>query len=406
LSFAPAPPAPHLADATLFGAFTQALPDATLDEALTATGSVERRQRQLPARLVLALVVALGLGGRIGLRDVLANLVEGLRTADPTAWARWRPPSRAAITKARQRLGVRPVRQLFTRLAGPVARRDTPGAFLAGRRLMAIDGTTFTMPDTDANAQAFGRPGTKSGTAAYPQLRVLALVEVGTHVLCDAILRPYAAGEAPVARRLARSFQPDMLILEDRGLWSYAMAAAVRARGADFLMRVRSRERFPVEAVLPDASYRSTAYPSEQDRRHGTRGLPVRVIEYTLAGLSPEGPPVRLVTSLLDPAAGSAVELARAYHERWEIEVVIDEVKIHQLDRTPAPHLRSKHPREVVQEVYGVLLAHLAVRLTMAAAAEQAGIDPDRISFTGTPRILQRAHPRCQRGRHRRPPFH
>lgn len=401
-SLTPVPRAPHLADQPLLEALRLALPDAAIDEAIATAGAQETRRRLLPARLVVALVIAMGLWARDGLGDVLKNVVDGLRERDPAPWRNWHPPAKSALTQARQRLGPRPLFLLFHRLAGPAATVATPGAFLFGLRLMAIDGSTLDLPDTPENARVFGRPTTNRGerTGAFPQLRLVWLVEAGTHVLCDLILRPYRRGEAPVARRLLRSVRAGMLVMWDRGLHSYAMLHAARRREAHVLGRVGKAVVLPPEEVLSDGSFLATVYPSATARRRHEGGIRVRVIEYAIA--DPARPSreqrSRLITSLLDPAVYPAATLAAEYHQRWEVESTADEVKVHQADRRPAPHVRSRHPREVVQEVYGLALAHLAVRLTMVEAAARAGLDPDRLSFTGTLRLLRRAIPRLQRG--------
>jgi transposase IS4-like protein/DDE family transposase len=397
------PRAPHLADQPLLEALRLALPDRAIDEAIAATGARERRRRLLPARLVVALVIGMGLWAREGLRDILINLVEGLRAGDPQAWAGWQPPrSSGALTQARQRLGPRPLRHLFQRLAGPVAAAETPGAWLYGRRVLAIDGVTLDLPDTVDNARIFGRPGTGrgEGRGAFPQLKLIWLVEVGSHVLCDAVLRPGRHGEHGAARQLLRSVGPAMLVELDCGLYSHALLAAILAREADFLARVGSTPQLAPEELLADGSFLTTVYADATARRRQAGGVLVRVLEYELddPARPGRGRRYRLVTSLLDPCAAPAEGLAAAYHERWEIEGAADELKTHQLDRRPAPPIRSKRPREVVQEVYGLLLAHLAVRLTMYEAATAAGLDPDRLSFTGTLRILRRAVADFQRG--------
>jgi hypothetical protein len=235
---------------------------------------------------------------------------------------------------------------------------------------------------------------------AFPQLRLVWLVEAGTHVLCDLILRPYRGGEAPAARRLLRSVGAGMLVMWDRGLHSYEMLRGTRERGADFLGRVGKAIVLAPEELLRDGSFLAFVYPSPTDRRKGRGGLLVRVIEYAIDDPARPGrrERYRLITSLLDPRQAPAAALAAEYHQRWEVESTADEVKVHQADRRPAPHLRSGRPREVVQEVYGLALAHLAVRLTMVEAAARANVDPDRLSFTGTLRILRRAVGRFQRG--------
>jgi len=379
-----------------------AIPDGAIDEVIAATGAGERRRRLLPSRLVVSLVVAMGLWARDGLRDVLANLVEGYRAQDPDAFEGWRMPCRSALTQARQRLGPRPVAALFRRLAGPAAAPGTPGAFLFGLRLMAIDGTTLDLPDTAENARVFGRPttGRGAGVGAFPQLRLVWLVEAGTHLLCGVVLRPFSRGEAPAARQLLRSVGPGMLVMWDRGMHGYEMLRDALGRGAHVLGRVGKAIVLAPEEVLADGSYLARVFPSPTARRHQADGIRVRVVEYTIDDpLRPgHGERHRVITSLLDPAASPATTLATEYHQRWEAETAIDELKTHRADRRPAPPVRSQRPREVVQEVYGVLLAHLAVRLTMYEAATVAGIDPDRLSFTGTLRILRRAVARFQRG--------
>lgn len=394
------PRAQHLADQPLLEALHLALPERAIDEVIAATGARERRRRLLPARLVVAVVIAMGLWARDGLRDGLANLVYGLREQDPTAFPDWHLPAKSALTQARQRLGPRPLRALFQRFAGPVATPETPGAFLFGLRLMAIDGTTLDLPDTPENARLFGRPTTDRGPGAFPQVRLVWLVEAGTHVLCDAVLRPFFRGEAPAARHLLRAVGAGMLLMWDRGLHSYEMVRDTLSRRADFLGRVGKAIVLTPEKPLADGSFLAFVYPSPTARRHRANGLLVRVIEYTLddPARPGHGEKHRLITSLLDPRRYPAATLAAEYHQRWESELCGGEVKTYQADRRPAPPVRSKRPREVVQEVYGLLLAHLAVRLTLYEAAAVAGIDPDRLSFTGTLRVLRRAVATFQRG--------
>ena len=394
----------QLGDQAVLAAVQQAIPDEAIEAVIAETGTQEQRKRRLPARLVVAFVIALGLWAREGLVSVISNLVDGLRERDPSTWGTWRPPVKSALSQARQRLGVRPLFLLFRRLAGPVAPAGLPGAFLCGRRLMAIDGTTLDLPDTPENAGAFGRPSTtlKDGTrrwGPFPQVKLVWLIEVGTHVVCDVLIRPWATSEVPLARRLLRSVEAGMLVLWDRGLHSYAQLRATRERGADFLGRVPASVHLTPEEPLADGSFLTTLYPSDAARARHEDGLLVRVIEYTIDDPARPRPDerYRLVTSLLDPQVAPAHLRAVAYHQRWEIEGALDELKVHQVDRRPQPHLRSRHPREAVQELYGLVLAHRAIRCLMADAAARAGLDPDRLSFTDTLRVLRRAVPRCQR---------
>jgi Insertion element 4 transposase N-terminal/Transposase DDE domain len=385
-----------LGDRPLLEALGAAIPDETVEATIEATGTRERRRRRLPTHLVVTLVVALGLWATESMRHVLAEVVAGWREGAASDEAGWQLPSTAAIVQARQRAGARLLRELFGAVAGPIATAQTRGAFLGGLRLMAIDGTTLDVADTPENDRAFGRPTTGRGVGAFPQVRVLALIETGTHAICDAIVRPFRSGEVPTALRLLRSVGPGMLLLWDRGFHSYEMVRTTREQRAHFLGRTKKNVVLRPTEILTDGSFLARIYPSPEARRHDKQGLELRVVEYALD--PPAGPgrePYRLITSLLDERAFPAELLAATYHERWEIETALDEVKVHQWAH-PRP-LRSKHPREVVQEVYGLLLAHLAIRTVMHQAALQEDIDPDRLSFTGALRVLRRAIPRAQR---------
>jgi hypothetical protein len=247
---------------------------------------------------------------------------------------------------------------------------------------MAIDGTTVDVADTPENDRAFGRPTAKRGNGAFPQIRILALIETGTHVICDAVIRPYHTGEVPTALRLLRSVGPSVLLLWDRGFHSYEMVRTTRQHEAHFLGRTKRNIVLRPTEILADGSFLAQIYPSPTARQRDEQGIELRVIEYALD--TPAGPGrenYRLIRSLLDERAFPAELLAATYHERWDIETALDEVTVHQWAH-PRP-LRSKHPREVVQEVYGLLLAHLAIRTVMHQAALREGIDPDRLRAHG-----------------------
>jgi Transposase DDE domain len=272
----------------------------------------------------------------------------------------------------------------------------TPGAFYRDMRTMALDGFVVDVPDTPANERAFGRPGSSRAPAAFPQARVLSLCETGSHVLWRSLIKPCSRGEVTMAHYLLRRLQPGMLLLWDRNFHSYRMVQATLARGAHCLGRAKTNLIFEPTELLSDGSFLAQLSPDAKARRRDAGGVTVRVIEYALdTAVGPGTERYRLVTSLLDEHAFPAETLAATYHERWEVETALDEVKVHQWAH-PKP-LRSQHPREVVQEVYGLLLAHLAIRAVMHQAALQQGVDPDRLSFTGALHVLRRAIPRAQR---------
>jgi len=231
----------------------------------------------------------------------------------------------------------------------------------------------------------------RRGASAYPQIRFVALVENGTHVLFGTRLGGYATGEITLAPEVMVALQKGMLCLADRNFFGFRLWNQARAQGADLLWRIKKNLRLPVEKRLPDGSYQSRIYPSERDRRHQTNGVVVRVIDYRLDGVADAEPLYRLVTTILDPSAAPAEELAALYHERWEIEGALDELKTHL--RGAKIVLRSKTPDLVRQEFYGLLLAHFAVRGLMHEAALRVGEDPDRLSFLHAVRVLRRKLP-------------
>jgi hypothetical protein len=260
-----------------------------------------------------------------------------------------------------------------------------------------VDGTLLDVPDSQANARVFGYPGTRFDThAAFPKVRLVLLIEAGTHLVTNALICPYRMGERRQALRLMRSVESGMLVMWDRGLHSFAMVQATVAKGGHYLGRVPANVKFEVEQTLPDGSYLSWIYPDRKSRKKGATRIQVRVIEYTLEQTDPPDSALtyRLITSLLDPQQFPALVLAQQYHQRWEVENTIDEVKTHLLGRKIP--IRSLKPREVVQEVYGLLLGHWVVRSLMVQAAQLEGISPLRLSFTGTLQVLRRAVPKFQ----------
>ncbi len=386
------PAGSRMTDYLSLGVLAKTFPLDRVEGILAATGTASVRQRALPAHVMVYYVIALALYMQVATREVLRCLLEGLQ------WLALPGPrvpvaAKSAIAQARARLGVEPLRRLYAETVGPIATPQTRGAWYRTWRLVSLDGSTLDLGDTAANARHFGRPGASRGTSAFPQVRFTALVENGTHVLFGAVPGPYPASEARLATQTLTALRPDMLCLADRLFFSYALWQQAAATGAALLWRAKENLVLPVQERRADGSYRSVIYPSPKARRRGQGGLPVRVIEYTLDPPAPAGPAVyRLLTTLLDPAAAPGEELAARYAERWEIETALDELKTHL--RGAQRVLRSKAPALVLQEFYGLLLAHFAVRGLMHEAALPAGLDPDRLSFVHAVRVVRRTLPR------------
>jgi len=383
------PAGTRLTDHISLGVLARAVPRDQVRQVLTETGQTSERERDLPAQVMVYYVIALALYMTASTREVLRCLLEGLRWL----WGAeaFKVAGRSGISQARTRLGDEPLRLLYERLVHPVATPATRGAWYRRWRLVSLDGSCLDVADTAANRNVFERPEASRGESAFPQLRFVALVENGTHVLFAARLDSFATGETTLAKRVLAALRPGMLCLADRQFFGHALWQEAAATGADLLWRVKRNLRLPREAVLADGSYLTTIYPSEKDRRHRANGCRLRVVEYRLAGIADAEPLYRLVTTLLDPAQAPAEELAALYHERWEIEGALAELKTHL--RGARIVLRSKAPALVRQEFWGLLLAHFAVRGLMHEAALRADEDPDRLSFLHTVRVIRRKLP-------------
>lgn len=384
------PKGTRITDYISLGVLTKALPLSQVKAVLAAQGRASRRQRELPAHVVVYYVICLALFMQVSYREVLRCLLEGL------AWLLGpgqavKVTGKSGISQARTRLGWEVMRQLHEEVVKPIAAETTKGAWYRRWRLVSLDGSTLDVADEKENEQAFGRPSASRGASAYPQLRFVSLVENGTHVLFGTRLANYATGEVTLAQEVIPALRKGMLCLADRNFFGFGLWNQARARGADLLWRVKKNLRLRMEQRLPDGSYRSRIYASERDWRHQTDGVAVRVIDYQLEGIANAEPIYRLVTTILDPAAGPAEELAALYPERWEIETALDELKTHL--RGAKIVLRSKTPDLVRQEFYGLLLAHFAVRGLMHEAALKAGEDSDRLSFVHAVRVIRRKLP-------------
>ena len=377
-------------------ALERIIPLTTVHDVLRQTGHDTRHYRRLPPAFMTLFVVALGLFHNDSHRQVFKHLQR---------FRQGTTPDRNTSAEARKGLGIAPLRLLAQRGVGLLGTPDPPGAFYQGLRLLALDGFVLDLPDTPANDHAFGRPGGRA-PGAFPQARVLALCETGSHVLYRPPVKPYRRSEVKMAPVLLRHLEPDMLWLWDRNCLSYQHVAHVRGRPAHLLARLKSNLIFEPIVVVPDGSYLAKIYPSARQRDRADGGLVVRVIEYTLAGpgRTDAGQVHRLLTTLLDAGESPAEELIVLYHERGEEELALDELKTHQKEK---PVLRSRAPAGVVQEIEGLLLAHYVVRALMHEAAQREGLDPERLAFTGTRKILRcrlpevPQDPRDQAGRRR-----
>ena len=392
------PRAGRLSDYLSLGVISRIYPRDLVDEVIAETRSKEKRDRLLPARLVVYYVIALALFFGEAYEEVMRKMVGGLRFV--SAWERhWHVPTPSALCQARQRLGETPVRLLFERTAVPVATPATIGAWLGSWRLMAIDGVTLDVPDTGDNEAAFGRPCSRTAQGgAFPQVRVVGLGECGTHAVIAAELGPISTGERELAHTVLADCEQGMLVIFDRGFYCYDFFTAARDTGADLLFRVTASLKLPVLKRLPDDSYLSAITPNRistpatlNEARWRTakqQAVIVRVVEYQITDRDTNGETYRLITTITDWETALAPDLAAAYHQRWEFEIALDEIETHQIAHSRV--LRSKSPEMVRQEIWGILLAHYAIRALMVEAAHDADIDPDRLSFIRSLRVIRR----------------
>jgi len=390
----------RLTDRVGIGLLTRLVSRDLIDEVLAETDRVERRHRLLPARVVVYYVMALCLFFGDAYEEVMRKLVGGLQFL--YAWDRdWAVPSASALCQARQRLGEEPMRALFDRVAQPILQPGTGQGWFGPWRVMALDGVMLDVPDTADNVERFGRSGNAVADSPFPQARVAALAECGSRAVVAAEIGECHTGERELAWGFLDRIDEQMLVLADRGFYSYEFWQQVRARDAQLLWRIQTQINLPVDQHLPDGSYLSALVPKSmrsaiaggKKRRLDRYQIPVRVVDYTItnrgaAGTDAEPETIRLITSILDHDLAPAAELAALYHQRWEIEMALDEIHTHQMGRPRV--LRSRSPQMVCQEIWALLLTHYAIRHLMHEAADQTGAEPDRISFMRSLRIIRR----------------
>ncbi len=376
----------RITDYISIGVITKTFPLDKVNEILEKTGKMSRRQRDLPAHVVIYYVLAMTLFMQVSYREVLRCLLEGIEWLSPPG-TRVKVTGKSGISQARTRLGSDPVKELHDAVVKPIAGKDTRGAWYRRWRLVTLDGSTMETADNRENEAAFGRPGASRGQSAYPQVRFASLVENGTHVLFGTQLGGCRESEATLAKGVISLLEAGMLCLADRYFFGFELWQKARGTGADLLWRVRKNVVLPCLKRLPDGSYLSRIYAYRQKHRTTTDGVDVRVIEYVLEG-SGSKEIYRLVTTILDTEAAPAQELAALYCERWEIETALDELKTHL--RGSRIQLRSKTPNLVRQEFYSLMMTHFAIRGLMHEAAIRGEIDPDKLSFVHAVRVVRR----------------
>ena len=381
------PAGSRITDYISLGVVARFFPVKKVHEVLKQTERESVRQRDLPAHVVIYYVIALALYMRSSYREVLRCLLEGLQwLLDPSVQVK--VAGKSGISQARSRLGAEPVKKLYDGVVAPIAEKRTKGAWYRQWKLVSLDGSTLDVADTAENDQAFGRPAASRGSSAYPKIRFVGLLESGTHVMWAARMSKYSTDEISLARTVVPALRQGMLCLADRFFPGYQLWHKAAQTGAELLWRVRGNSRLDVDKRLAEGSYRSRIYSSTRHRRKQRKAIMVRVIEYRLKDVADAEPIYRLITTILDPKLAPAKELAALYHERWEIETMLDELKTHL--RGAQIVLRSKTPELVQQEFYGLLMAHFAIRGLMHEAALQADEDPDRLSFVHAVHVVQR----------------
>lgn len=370
-------------------AISRIVPKTAIEAVLAAEGIQTIRERKLNMVVTVMVVIMMNLYTHLSIGRVMKKLGRGLRYIWPDP--DYELPGDSAIAYRRQQLGARPMVNLFHQVCQPLATPETPGAFLFGLRLVALDGSMDDVPDTAENVAVFGRHHSNRGQSACPQVQGVYVVECGTHAVVDAGFWPCHTSERVGGYRLLRSVEPGMLVMWDRGFHSFDMIVKAVQRGGHVLSRLPAHVKPEWVRTLPDGSYLAYLYPSDPKRRKAGERILVRVIPYTLTDPALPGynEPHRLVTTLLDPDLYPLLDLVCGYHERWEAEITFDELETHQrlLDRP----LRSLTPVGVIQELYGVLIAHFAVRYLMHEAALLVGLDPDRLSFVGAIEVIRDA---------------
>ena len=381
----------RLSDFMSASLLARVFPYESVSACLGKHGRNSQRLRSFPATTGVYYCMALSLYPEAAYEAVFSVVTAGL------AWAAGQPGghriAKSSISALRSKIGYEPLQDLIDMhcvpLADPAAH---PEAFFAGLRVVAMDGSNFELPDEAANVEAFGYPGSRTGHAGYPQAQCAVLVECATHAILGACIGAYATEEFKLCKGLLPKLDASMLCLADRGFRGHSRWVAARATGAQLLWRASTQQILAVQEVLPDNSFLSQLMPGKGSRaERRAQAVTVRVIDYELPNAKGEPTAYRLLTSLMDPAAAPAHELARLYHARWQVEAVFDEMKTHL--RQSHRVLRSKAPDLVRQEFYGWVLAHYAVRWLLHQGVSHHKLKHAQQSFIAHVNILRAAQP-------------
>ena len=380
----------RLADYLTVGFLAMQCPLGKVRQALERNGAESKRRRGLPHEVLVYFVMMMVLYADVAYEDVMRLVVEGLRTLLGEVGLNGAVVTKGAISQARGLVGEAPLRQLYEEQVRPHGPADMPGVMFHGHRVMALDGSTLTMPDEKANADFYGRLSGGYGDAAFPVVRFVGMTECGTHTICFAKHGPFKEGELTLAESVMNHADKSMIVTADRGFCGYEFWQRGLSTGAKLLFRVKKNQSLPHMKTLPDGSYLSEML-SNKNLKQKVRRTVVRVIEYALDGMPDAETSYRLITNWMDADAPSAVELAALYHRRWTIEESFDEFKTHLADRKVI--LRSKRPELVKQEFYALLLTHAAIRKLMTEAADRTQQSAVDLSFIHAVRVLQRRMP-------------
>jgi len=362
-----------------FSIFSRNLDFAWVKRILESTGSATVRRRKLPAEFVAWLVIGMALLRDRSIEEVVHHLDLVLPEARRSARQR-ATVSSSAVAQARTRLGPLPIQALFVDTAAHWA---TPSADALRWRDLAVygvDGTTLRTHDTDENEREFGRPNSGRSPGAYPQLRLIAVMVLRSRLLADVALGPYTSNEQRIAAELWPRLPERSLTVMDRGFINYAVFHQIATHGTDrhWLVRAKSNLKWTVVRSLGHGDD-LVQLPIHRKLRKQTTDLPATISARAITYQRPGFRPQVLLTSLLDPEAYPAAEIAVLYHERWELEIGFDEIKTHSFDG--AITLRSKSPDRVRQELWGLAIAYNLVRLEIEHVARKLDVDPLRISY-------------------------